>query len=270
MKKQNGFIPIIVAIAILVMGSVAIYEYSQNLKENINTNINNVNANINDINNKVENLGGSLVSTRYGGTGTNTVAWSGLLRLTSGTWATTTLVDADVPDNLTINGITNSSFIVATTTNTTVGLIPAGTILAYATATAPTGWLLCDGSSKATSSYPNLFAILGYTYGGAGANFTIPDLRGKQIIGYGSSTPAYGTTTPSVDTMGKTGGEQSHTQTVTEMPNHTHDAAGVGASADATAGTLKYAVSASTTATGGGQPFNVLDPYMVLNYIIKY
>src|ERR1700761_2470674 len=44
---------------------------------------------------------------------------------------------------------------------------------------APVGWLICDGSQYATSDYPDLFNRIGYTYGGSGANFMVPDMRSR-------------------------------------------------------------------------------------------
>lgn len=43
-------------------------------------------------------------------------------------------------------------------------------------------WLLCDGASVSTSTYPSLFAVIGYTYGGSGASFNVPDLRGRTMF----------------------------------------------------------------------------------------
>lgn len=60
---------------------------------------------------------------------------------------------------------------------------PPGTIIDYAGTSAPTGWLLCFGQSVAVATYQALFNAIGYTYGGSGANFTIPDLRGRVLAG---------------------------------------------------------------------------------------
>jgi len=156
-------------------------------------------------------------------------------------------------------------------------LIPAGVIQMYATTTAPSGWLLCDGTAYSTSTYPNLFSIVGYNYGGNGTStFATPNIEGRNVIGYGSSTPALGTTTPTTDTMGKTGGEQSHTQTEAEIAAHTHTVPYSDNDTAATAGNTIYGHVATANAnktsssTGSGNAFNVLDPYIVLNYIIKY
>lgn len=47
----------------------------------------------------------------------------------------------------------------------------------------PDGWLLCNGASVAVSRYNALFKVIGYTYGGSGANFTLPTVA-NEIIRY--------------------------------------------------------------------------------------
>lgn len=62
------------------------------------------------------------------------------------------------------------------------GDLPVGTIEAYAGATAPIGYLLCDGTSLLSAQYPDLFAVIGSSHGSAdGTHFNVPDLRGKFI-----------------------------------------------------------------------------------------
>jgi microcystin-dependent protein len=58
------------------------------------------------------------------------------------------------------------------------GYLPPGAIQDFAMNMAPSGWLVCDGTSYATSAQSNLFAAIGYTWGGSGANFNVPDFRG--------------------------------------------------------------------------------------------
>ncbi len=60
---------------------------------------------------------------------------------------------------------------------------PAGKIAPFAQSAVPAGWLACNGASVATATYAALFAAIGYTYGGAGASFNLPDLRGEFIRG---------------------------------------------------------------------------------------
>lgn len=61
--------------------------------------------------------------------------------------------------------------------------VRAGTVTYFANATAPIGYLICDGSLYSTTTYPELFNAIGYLYGGSGATFQVPDLRGEFIRG---------------------------------------------------------------------------------------
>lgn len=65
---------------------------------------------------------------------------------------------------------------------------PSGAMVMFGGSVAPAGYLLCDGASVATATYPNLFAAIGYTFGGAGASFNVPDMRGASPAGAGTST----------------------------------------------------------------------------------
>lgn len=60
---------------------------------------------------------------------------------------------------------------------------PTGTIIQFAAWVPPNGYLRCDGTSYATATYPNLFGVIGYIYGGSGANFSVPDCVGKTMMG---------------------------------------------------------------------------------------
>ena len=62
-------------------------------------------------------------------------------------------------------------------------LMPTATVLPYAGSAAPTGYLVCAGQSVSTTTYADLHAVIGYTYGGSGASFNLPDLRGRVIAG---------------------------------------------------------------------------------------
>lgn len=69
---------------------------------------------------------------------------------------------------------------------------PVGAVTIFAGNSAPTGWLLCDGStldSVANPQYANLFTAIGISYGGTGANsFKLPDCRGIFVRGAGTQT----------------------------------------------------------------------------------
>lgn len=156
---------------------------------------------------------------------------------------------------------------------------PTGVITAFAGSTAPSGYLLCDGSAVSRSTYANLYAVIGTTYGAGNGSttFNLPDLTGRVPVGKNAGTFA---------TLGSKGGEETHTMTVNEMPSHKHTTSVNSAVENTSIG--GYAVGAQSmffgtdrggttknwdTAmqnTGGGAAFNVLQPYTVLNYIIKY
>lgn len=62
--------------------------------------------------------------------------------------------------------------------------VPSGAVFYVAMADVPTGYLICNGAPLSTSSYPSLFSAIGYTYGGGGGTFYLPDLRGQFIRGW--------------------------------------------------------------------------------------
>lgn len=61
--------------------------------------------------------------------------------------------------------------------------VPAGTVIWFAANSPPAGFLAANGASVSTSSFAALFAVIGYTYGGAGGAFNLPDLRGYFVRG---------------------------------------------------------------------------------------
>jgi microcystin-dependent protein len=97
--------------------------------------------------------------------------------------------------------------------------VPSGSVVDYAGATAPTGWLLCDGTSYLRATYPNLFASIGTTFGSVdGTHFNVPDLRSRFVLGAGQGS---GLTNR---VLAATSGEETHLLTAAELASHTHTA----------------------------------------------
>jgi microcystin-dependent protein len=192
-------------------------------------------------------------------------------------------------------------------------LVPTGSITAFATGSAPGGWLICDGSSLLRASYPALFAVIGTTYGSVdGTHFNLPNMKGRMLVGFNGSDTSF-------DSMGEVGGSKTATLTTNELPAHTHtgttDSAGnhshnyndayfaenitdgannvFGTSASndtdnsfkwrtasggfsntpqdiATSENGAHTHTFTTASTGSGNSFSLMNPYFVINYIIKY
>ena len=104
----------------------------------------------------------------------------------------------------------------------TVVEIPAGTITRWAggAAAVPDGWLPCNGQSVAKADHADLFAAIGTTFGGSGANFNLPDTRRRVTIGAGGTRPP-GSLGPGT-AMGDTGGHETASITVGQMARHGH------------------------------------------------
>lgn len=152
---------------------------------------------------------------------------------------------------------------------------PVGSLTAYASTTAPTGWLLANGQAVSRTTYSALYLVLGTSYGvGDGSTtFNLPDITGKGIVMASSTQSALQGLNRA--TLGAIGTTTSHTQTLAELAPHTHtitadntdDSNNNGTAADQGDGTPN---SISSNSAGGGSAFNTLDPYIILNYIIKY
>ena len=65
-------------------------------------------------------------------------------------------------------------------------IVPAGSVFWIASTTIPSSFLMCDGSSLSTTDYAALFSAIGYTFGGSGTQFNLPDLRAAFIRGAGT------------------------------------------------------------------------------------
>ena len=159
--------------------------------------------------------------------------------------------------NINLSGTLTAPNITANTNltaNSIFNYLPKGTIVAFNSATPPAGWTLCDGNNGT------------------------PDLRGRFILGAGQGTNL---TNRKITT---TGGAETHTLTIDQMPQHSHSAGGgsnswLGANTDGRGwhnlpnkgnGGKTWTYFASGTAnTGGNQPHNIMPPYYVLTFIMK-
>ncbi|WP_295675954.1 phage tail protein [uncultured Mucilaginibacter sp.] len=156
---------------------------------------------------------------------------------------------------------------------------------------APAGYATCDGQILPISQNTALFSLIGTSYGGNGqTTFGLPDLRGRvpKHVGQGPGLSGY--------VLGQMGGTETTTLSVSQIPSHSHavnvnNAAGTTATPGSTtylsagpstgSGPNASALKTYTTvannaslipntigATGGGQPFSILSPYLTITYVI--
>jgi len=166
---------------------------------------------------------------------------------------------------------------IATTAFVLANGSPVGSVMMWSTNSAPSGWLLCDGTSVLTSAYAALFAIIGYTFGGSGGSFTLPNFNNRFPVGSGDSYALAATGGSANATLVS----HSHTATVTD-PGHNHIVAnGLGASGSggdaliASGSPTRFSQNAFTSisvgiSTAGSSATNAnLPPYLGIRFIIK-
>ncbi|MBQ9621203.1 MAG: tail fiber protein, partial [Atopobiaceae bacterium] len=170
--------------------------------------------------------------------------------------------------------------------------MPTGTITMFAGSTAPSGYLLCQGQAVSRTTYTALFSVIGTAYGaGDGSTtFNLPNLQGRFPLGKSSG-----------HALASTGGAETHTLTVNEIPAHTHgsksltgetsaygDTGLIGGTASPSgiiskSGSYSYAPDWANTpgyklkvdathehdSVGGGQAHSIMPPFVTVNYIIK-
>lgn len=180
-------------------------------------------------------------------------------------------VNLTISEDGTLNAIGGSGGTVSDT-------LPIGFVGEWFSTTIPTNWLLCNGQEVSRTEYAELFAIIGTKHGsGDGSTtFNLPNIKGKTTVGLDTDDTDF-------NTLGKTGGEKTHTLTENEIPpmnvymtkDAWYDRGGLesgGAinrrvvAGGATGGATDYIIG---TVNGGGQAHNNLQPYIVSNYIIK-
>ena len=129
--------------------------------------------------------------------------------------------------------------------------IPPSVIFPYSGTAAPTGFLFCDGSTYGTATYPTLFNAIGYTYGGTGTVFSVPDLRGRAIAGKDMANNGGGTalrlTTSGAGingtVLGTASGAEVYALGSAQLPSHSH-------SASASTASLNHQHSGNTNSGG--------------------
>ena len=175
-----------------------------------------------------------------------------------------------------------------------------GLMSLYAGSSDPNGWFICDGRSLVVAQYSDLFSSIGYTYGGSGANFNIPNLVGRSAFGLDNMElgAAGRVTVAGSSTLGQTAGSRQHTLSADQTPlvSHTHvfpgsfnfnadpkrtgnnnsHATGFPRSSFNTSSggantSLTLSINNSSSATGAVAPeaHPNLPPFLLLNWIIK-
>lgn len=153
---------------------------------------------------------------------------------------------------------------------------PVGSIVMYGAASAPTGWLVCNGAAVSTTTYSGLFAVIGYTFGGSTSTFNLPDMRGVFAKGAGTTSRTLGK-----DAAGNYYAAVLGTYDTDSFQEHAHDyfkPQGYNATVSGFANTGAYT---EITATSGGtvevssygvpRLSTITEPQSLgLNYIIKY
>jgi microcystin-dependent protein len=154
-----------------------------------------------------------------------------------------------------------------------------GEIRMFAGNFAPAGWMFCEGQLLPISENETLFQLIGTTYGGDGqSTFALPDLRGRVPIHQGNGF-----------ILAETGGVETVTLTVSQIPAHSHPLLGsTRVAADVnpgnrvvagtgTAGAFNYVedapnqnlTPAAISPVGGSQPHENFQPYLCVDFIIS-
>lgn len=149
----------------------------------------------------------------------------------------------------------------------------------------PRGYAAMNGQELAITSNQRLFALIGTTYGGDGiSTFWLPDMRGRTPVGVGTSR--YSGTNY---VIGMTGGAETVTLSVANLPSHNHlinasdrsatsgdpsgrdfaDFSGTALNGYASELTIPQVMANNTIGSAGSAaPFNIRQPYITINYCI--
>lgn len=140
-----------------------------------------------------------------------------------------------------------------------------GYIIPFVTQNPPSNVLPCDGSSYLRIDYPNLYDVLDPFFITDADNFTVPDLRGRTIIGTGTSMVL------TSRNIGDQGGEELHQLDISELATHNHTIPAtittlVVEPGEVTALTPVPIITSDTGSAGGNMAHNNMQPFYALNY----
>ena len=147
--------------------------------------------------------------------------------------------------------------------------VPTGTIIMFGATSAPTGWLLCDGSPVSRATYSALFSVVSTTFGtGDGSTtFNVPDMRSRSPLGTGQGSGL------SSRSLAATVGAETYTLSINEMPAHYHQISqGYNPSGTSNQVLNDYWNSAGTVYTntvGGSAAHNTMHPCLTVTFIIR-
>lgn len=214
--------------------------------------------------------------------------------------AKTAVTSSNVDDEILINRTSGSTGLFKITRANLLDAVPVnppGVILPYGGASAPAGWLICDGREVRISDYSKLFAAIAYNFGGkstvTAGFFRLPDMRGRFPLGLDNmgGTSANRVTAASADSIGSGSGSEDATLQVDNLPEHEHNLRGDNldqfyairdiSGTPGASGAIPYDAPTGTAAgqalsnSGGiltegstGEPIDIMNPHLMLNYII--
>jgi len=190
------------------------------------------------------------------------------------------LSDADIDDIDRLVGVATYEVL------NMIDVIPIGSMQMWLSNTPPTKWLLLQGQSLLRATYPDLFAVIGTTWGAVDStHFTLPDMQSRSPYGYNPPGAGLGTVGGTATATLNVGNLPAHNHAITD-PGHAHaeqitNAAFKGGAAGAnstfqggTTNNTNRAVTDSNTTgitiqnTGSGNAFNIIHPVLIVNYIV--
>ena len=143
-----------------------------------------------------------------------------------------------------------------------------GDMKIHARSTLDDGWLWCDGAAVSRTTYAELFAAIGTTFGAGNGTttFNLPDMRGQIPVGLDASQTEF-------DTLGKSGGQktvQAHTHAMNFWPTASEGGGSHGLTVSSSyAGRVAVTASPGSSTQPSGVGANNMNPYLTVRYAIK-